>query len=167
MRRFAHLVLVMLALSACDHTIAVTELDCKSPPGGSAKVALLDETKHCVFGYVISSELQLAVNDATNAILLTFLTSDGQRVTDSTYLRNCMVVNARNWRCTEATEPQPPFSPVRHETGMLNGVYYSSTTDDYSPDFYHSSLSGIGRILYKVGWVTADTAITINMKLGI
>ena len=42
-------------------------------------------------------------------------------------LKNCTVIDKKNWKCIDDTEMSSPINYSRHRQGMSNGQYYGLT----------------------------------------
>jgi hypothetical protein len=114
----------------------------------------LDERYNCKQVDRAGSDLEFRINSITQKVQLSVLRNDGGML-NSRQVLNCWVVDYDNWECV--TEPA---EGIKRVYSMWHGQYYYSLTGGWSPNYYHSGLTGIPYWLYRYGAFDLKTATT-------
>jgi len=144
---------IALALAGCDDLSALTahhviEVKCWANSG-------FDSDKLCLHPDRLGAELEIRVNDKTQAVQITIVKNDGNWWIKDFILGHCTVVDFDNWKCRE------PNGFMLNEYAMSHGRYYHSLTGgDSSTDAYTSSISGLTFWALHFGVLDVPAALT-------
>jgi hypothetical protein len=133
---FACAVIVVMSAGCVDFTAHhVLEVKCWANSG-------LNDEHLCLKPSRLGAELEIRVNDKTQAVQISVVKNDGNWGGKDFILDHCVVVDFNNWECTNRSEFMADVIYTKYT--MSNGRYYHSLTSrDASTDAYTSSIAGL------------------------